>query len=300
MYRMFKFAIASIAIILPLSFTSMAKALRVALPADIPAQLQAQTAEVVVVGKVVEIEKEPTKAMPFPGAAEKVEYQIAVVKIDDAILGGKGVTTLRIGFQTNGGGVAPPLSTQPNIRPAIARIPGPVVALTAGQEGCFFVSKHPDGDFYVMQQFAQPLNKSAPDYDKQLTTVKKTLKIFEDPKSALKAKEAADRAFAANLLLQRYRSFTSKPNAKLVKEPIDAEESKLILTAMSELKWNQPDANGVTLQGTFSQLGLLPADGYAQPKLIKGQDFNKNLETAATKWLADNKDKYVIKRNVMK
>lgn len=292
-------------VVVAMAAAQQASALRVAMPNRTPAQ-QVMTAEVVVIGKVAEIEKEPTKATQVPGATDKIDYQVAVVKISESVLGAKGLTNVRVGFLTApmGGNVKPlpPNGGGIQIQPAIARVPNPVITLTEGQEGCFFLTKHHDGDFYVLQQFGQPLDKKAADFDKQLDSVKKLVKVFEDPKAALKSKESADREFAACMLVQKYRQYPQsvKPNAKVVQEPIDAEESKLILSTLAEMPWGKVDPNGVGLQNTFYQLGLQPKDGWTQPKFQKGVDFNKVMGDAVVKWMKENAEKYQIQRQVVK
>jgi hypothetical protein len=291
-----------------LAVATAAKALRIAVPASVPAQSQALHSDTIVVGKVIEIEKEAVKAKPFPASPMEVDYKIAVVKINEELRGAKGVTSVRVGF-TELGGLNPPLTAQPDIninrpiaRPTIARIDGPAIVLTAGQEGLFCLVKHHEGDFYVLQQYGQPLEKKAPDYEKQLANVKKLIAALENPKAALKDGAPADRAFAAVMLVEKYCSVPPAMRAKgmIVQEPIDAEESKLILEALSQLEWNKPDANGLMLQTAFYRLGLQAKDGWTQPKFQQGQDFSKAMGEAAAKWLKANTEKYVIQRRMMK
>src|SRR6516165_2740847 len=80
-----------------LTATAQSKALMVATPR--PGQLALQ-ADVIVIGKVAEIEKDTVEVSAFPGAPkdQKQNYKIAVVKIDEAITGGKGLTQFRVGF----------------------------------------------------------------------------------------------------------------------------------------------------------------------------------------------------------
>jgi len=277
-----------------------AKALRVAMPNRTPAQ-QAMTAEVIIVGKVTEIEKEMTKATPGVGVKDKIDYHVGVIKISESIQGAKGLTTVRVGWQPTpklGGPV-------PDLQPAVQQLPvrrppfqQQQAFLTEGQEGCFFLTKHHDGDFYVMQQAGMPLDKKVADFEKQMTSVKKVMKVFEDPKTALKAKDASDRQFAANMLIQKYRNYpqVNTPNAKVVQEGIDAEESKLILETLSAMEWGKVDANGQGLQNIWYQIGIQPKDGFVQPKFVQGQDFNKIMGEAVSKWLKDNAEKYRIQR----
>src|SRR3954463_5601249 len=74
---------------------SPAKALMIAPP---PPGLRVTQATTIVVGKVESIEEKTVAAPRFPGDKEKGEYRIAVIKIEDPILGAKGLTTLRVGF----------------------------------------------------------------------------------------------------------------------------------------------------------------------------------------------------------
>jgi hypothetical protein len=76
-----------------------AKAMRIAPPAP---GVRAAMASVIVVGKIESIEEKTVAAKQFPGATEKAEYKIAVIKVEDSILGAKGVTNVRVGF------IAPP------------------------------------------------------------------------------------------------------------------------------------------------------------------------------------------------
>src|SRR5262249_57636836 len=62
-----------------------------------PAQCAAM-AQTVVIGKVVSIEDKTVAAKRYPSDTDKGEYKIAVVKIDDAVLGAKGLTHVRVGF----------------------------------------------------------------------------------------------------------------------------------------------------------------------------------------------------------
>ena len=113
----------------------------------------AAEAEVVVLGKVTEIEKDAVEATPYAGAPkeQKLSYKIVVLKIDAALIGGQGLTQIRVGFSADApvGGIE---EQDGLIRRGGRRgySGGGAVALTAGQEGCFFLTPHHDGDFYVM------------------------------------------------------------------------------------------------------------------------------------------------------
>src|SRR6516164_1077359 len=68
------------------------------------------TADAVVIGKVTAIEDKTVSAEPFPGAKEKAEFQVAVVKIETGVLGTKKLTHIKVGT------IKPP-EGRPVIRP---------------------------------------------------------------------------------------------------------------------------------------------------------------------------------------
>lgn len=268
----------------------------IAMPNRTGAQ-QALQAEAIVVGKVTEIEKEMSKGTPFPGAPEKVDYHVGVIKIGENVVGAKGLTNVRVGFLPAPRGEPGPVGggRRPPFRPQQA-------TLSEGQEGCFFLTKHHDGDFYVMQQFGLPLDKKAEDFGKQLETVKKTLKMVEEPVAALKAKDAAERQFAAAILIQKYRVYPPNVgNKQPTSENIPAEESKLILHTISEMDWakfEQKEGIPVSAQNMFGLLGIQPGQqGFDPPKFQQGQnDYAKVYADYVQKWIKDNAEKYRIQK----
>ena len=62
-----------------------------------PSMRAAQTT-VVFVGKVTEIEPETIDVPAYRGADYKVKYKVAIVKVDEPIIGAKGLTKVRVGF----------------------------------------------------------------------------------------------------------------------------------------------------------------------------------------------------------
>jgi len=288
-----------------------AKALRIALPPK-PA-MQAVQADVIVLGKVIEVEKDAVEATQVKGAPkeQKVSYKIAVVKIEDPLVGARGLTQLRVGFPADApavGGGEPVDGIK--LQPAIARRPirggfGGPVALTAGMEGVFLLAPHHDGDFYVLVNNAAPLLKKDEGYAKELESIKKIAASIDDPVTALKAKDKADRIAAAQTILTRYRG---RPVAgKFVEEDVPAEENKLLVQAVTEMTWipegndyTKPSRSAVWYFLQAEKLGFKPpvfkqpAPGAPQP------DFNKQWEELTTAFLKDNADKIKIKKMVSK
>jgi hypothetical protein len=274
---------------------------RIAFVNQTPAQ-QAAHADVIVIGKVLEIEKEMTQASAHPSVKDKVDFHVAAIRISESIAGAKGLTSIRVGWQP----AAP--ANIPNPQGGGIRIRPPIrqqVALTEGQEGCFFLTKHHDGDFYVLVPSGQPLDAKAADFAKQLETVKKVLKIFEEPVKSLQANTAGDRLFAAAVLLQKYRTPLQQADGKQAKmENVPAEESKLILKAISESEWGkfeQKEGIQVGAQQLFSMLGVGPdQNGFNPPQFMQGQqDFQAVYGKYVKKWLDENSDAYRVQRWVV-
>jgi hypothetical protein len=290
-----------------------AKALVVGAPAK-PSILAAQS-DIVVIGKVVEVEKDTVEATPNKGAPkdQKMSYKIAVVKVEESVIGGKGLTQFRVGFPEGAAASTRPVPAPPPGGGVAGRpFPGRMapVALTAGQEGCFFLSPHHSGDFYIVGSngMAPPLDKKAENYAKQLEEVKKVAKTIDDPVAALKAKALDDRYQAAMIILQRYQM---NRGGSTTREPIPAEENKLIIALLMELPWLPKE--------TKPRIGSDPAPlsrsalwnminpnelGYRPPKQPKRKagdpppDFNKIYDEATMAFLKENADKIKIKRYV--
>src|SRR5262249_42224087 len=214
-------------------------------PGTQPITMRAMYSEVVVVGKVTEIEKDAVEGPAYANAPkdQKLTYKVAIVKIDDPLIGAKGLTQLRVGFPADApaavpgvvpggpGGVGGGVVRGPagRVRPGAA-----MVALTAGMEGCFFGAPLPGADFYVVSGQGPPLNKKDETYDKELKAVWAVVKAIDDPVAALKAKELEDRFRSAHAVLLRYQT-AKGGSARVSREPAPEEENKLLLGVLAEL-----------------------------------------------------------------
>jgi hypothetical protein len=247
------------------------------LPADaLPIPNRLAAADIVVVGKVMAFEDKTVQAAPFPGATNKTEYKIAVITISDALKAPKGVTTLRLGIVPIPPGVAiSPPPFQPNV----------------GLEGCFFLTKHGTADFQVAPSPLNFLDKKNPNFDKDLALIKRCTRILEDPNVALKAKDAEDRFLAAGMLVARYRT---RRSAKDRTEPIEAEQSKLILEALAAADWTPAtDFTKLSPIMVLHRLNLTAKDGFAPTKNTPAA-----YAAYAQQWLRDNAATYRIQRFV--
>jgi hypothetical protein len=249
-------------------------------------------AEVVVTGTVSAVEKEMVNAVRFRGDAEKVPHKVVVIKIDKPLLGGDGVTHVKVGF-------VPPPPADPNVPVRPVRGGFRPVDLKEGQEGLYFLTKHPSGEFYTIAPMMAPLDPKADGYKAQAEQVTRAAAALADPVKALKAEKAADRYAAATALLLRYRALPEDGReTETVKVP--AEESKLILKALAEADWKKPDADGVNPMQAFYQLGLNDAAGWKQPQVKPGADFQEMMKEAFVKWLDGAGKDYQIQKNVPK
>jgi hypothetical protein len=263
-------------------------------------------AETIVIGKVKSIESDPVIAAAAPSDAFKSVYKVAVVGVDEAVLGAGDAKTVRVGFR---------LVHNPQLKNQ---------ELAVDQEAIFFLWKHPDEAFLVAQQPAPTgfgfggggfgfgaygttlIDKKSPNFAKDAATLKLCGKVLADPKAGLQSKEPQERLLTAALLISRYRTpppLRSTPggvgglpvlNLTPPKtEPIDAEESRLILETLANADLIRTDSNlRVSPLGLFFKLGLQPADGYRRPETVF------EIPDSARKWLKENAATYRIQRYV--
>jgi hypothetical protein len=302
------------------SLTAAADVKEAAVPPGLMPTALASVSDVVVLGKVIEIEKDTVEAAPVRGQPKDLKwtYKIAVVKIEDPIIGARGLTQLRVGFPAEGG--APGVVAVPPGAPpggAVARpIRAPQVTLKDGMEACFFLSRHDAADFYIagMNGVAQPILKNDDKFAGKLEEVRKVAKVLDEPVVALKAKELDDRFHAAHVILQRNsysdtRRIVNRVGALPAREPIPAEENKLILALMAELPW-QPDQSkprpatdpvAPSRSALWNLIYRADLVGFKQPSTARKAgdppvNITKIMDEATAAYLKDNKDKIKIKR----
>jgi hypothetical protein len=239
-----------------------------------PGPARVAKADAVIVGTVDGIEPQDVKV-------GNTTYRIAVVRINQGLKGIKDEKTLRIGFI--------PLEMP---KPMVIVTGARPVQLKAGQEGLFILSKQAKENFYTIggvvgYYINSDKNK---EFEKEVQVAKAAAKVTENPQAALKAKDADERLLAAAILIEKYRSF--RPNAK--QEPIDAQESKLILQALADADWQTP-WNFTSLRSNpgqlFQRLGVTAKDGFTVPQ-------GANYQAAAQTWVRENAQKYRIQRFV--
>jgi hypothetical protein len=245
-------------------------------------QAQPTELDVIVIGRVVDIEPRTVTVLDYKAAPKefKSTYTVAGVAIDERILGAAGITRVRVGFLAEGA-------------PSV---------LTNDMEGCFSLSRHPTADFYVL--VSRPAEKGDK-YESELARLKKVALAISDPVAALKAEDLQDRFDAALYLSFRYQS----PRFSMDREPIPEEENKLILKLLEELPWNPP---GVVVDNPnepplphrsflwykfdMGQFGYTESDFPDDPPI----DGRKFMEDYTTKFMKDNADKIRLTRYVQK
>ena len=269
-----------------LSAAAAAQAMMVA-PPVIP--LRVAPADAVVVGKVTGFADKAVAAVRFPGGTDTVNYQIALVQVEEALFGASGAKTLRVGF------LPPPPPGPPGGRgrPPVRRnlLPN----LTLNQEACLFLVKHPAGDFYVLPAYYDVLNKKDnPAFAKEVDEARRCAKLLAAPKAGLGSSNKDDRTLTAVMLVARYRTPRWHAGKPPKEEPIDAAQSEAILKALAEADWairNPRQAQG-SPQAMFNRLGLTEKDGWVPPK-----DAGRWAEVAK-EWLKAHADSYRVRRFV--
>jgi hypothetical protein len=247
-------------------------------------------AECIVVGKVIELEDKTVSAVSVAGATEKTEYQVAVVKIDQALLGAADLTHLRVGFIKPQPVRDEPGQFRPHIRYA-------QVSLAVDQEVCLFLNKLPEESLYVVRGTNSVLDKKVDEnFARDLKLVQRCVKLLKDPKASLQAKSEEDRLLTAALLVYRYRT----PLMGSQTRPIEAGESKLILQALKKANWdkNYPDLGNISAMMVFYRLGLGARDGWTMPQPNELQQDPQAPQKKAKKWLENHAPTYRIQRYV--
>jgi len=239
---------------------------------------QVSTSDVLVVGKVKAIEEKTVVAGLFPTDPYHYELKVAVIAVEEMIVGPKDLREVRVAFR----GI---YSSQPLFKNQ---------ELAVDQEACFGLKRHYEKDFYVSSYTE---NKTSPNYERNIVHIRQAGKCLRDTLAGLKSKEPDDRLVTAALLIGRYRTTTyvAPDSGKVLKtEPIDAEESKLIMNALADADWkvdrNSPLPSPVQL---FQRLGVTVDDGWS-PQPANFVNFYDQAKT----WVKDHADSYRIKKIV--
>ena len=167
----------------------------------------------------------------------------------------------------------------------------------------FFLSRHPDGGFYAMSNMSPPITLEGDEGKKTLESVKKVTAALADPMKGLKSESAEDRYLTAAMLIRKYRGpltvlFQFGPPPAPAKkgpkeEPIDPEQSKLILQALAAADWTPK--NDITQLSPLMVLHRLPLtkdDGWTPPSPKDAKEYT----AYAQRWVRDHVDSYRIQK----
>jgi hypothetical protein len=238
------------------------------------------TTEIILVGRVSAIEDRDIEA-PFPYGGGNVKYRIAVVTVIDGIKDAKNIKTVRLGF------IPPP--------PDAPKLSRPRFSLVVGDEGLFYLTKHPKQNFYLVPGYYDYVPSKSAICKDQAAEAKRLSKLLENVQAGLVSKDRDERFLSAALLVSNYRHRGFVPG-KVATEPIDAAQSKLILTAILEADWTKSEPPfGQAPLVVFNMLGLTKADGWAPPLAIGDPAEHAK---AAQAWLKQNAATYRIQRMV--
>jgi hypothetical protein len=257
------------------ALVSSVQALMIAIP---PGPQKFLNAGAVVVGRVTGME--PTD-VDLNGA----KYRVAVLQVSEVVTGVKADTkSIRIGFIV------------PNEDPKAPRISRPPVQVQVGQDGLFILSKFSNADMYMAPGFGFFVPAAANNFKSEIADAKKAAAISQDPVAAIKSKDARDQMFGLQVLVNKYRSVPAGLNVQTAKqEPIDAEESKLILKTIAAADWKTPQRFGaVSPIQVWMQLGITAKDGWTQPKQFNQIQFGESVQ----EWVRANGETYRIQRFV--
>jgi hypothetical protein len=282
------FFVAGLAVVLA---PAVADAVAVMLPAR-PGPNRVALNDAIVAGRVMGMEDVDVKVAVAPGVNQQATYRIAIVSVTEVVKGKKDLKQIRVGFMPGG-------AIGPGPRPGFGQ-----VQLQTGQDGLFHLAKHAVGDFYVMTtQFDFTPSQAKEQFEKEIAEAKLASNLLENPTQSLQSKEAKERYLTAALLITLYRT----PKAGITKtEPISVEESKLILLALAEAEWKQPQLGGPKRPGfnydpmapmsVFGMLGVTQKDGFMPPAKIQSpQDY----PNACRDWCRQAAGTYRIQRIVV-
>ncbi|MGE3803739.1 MAG: hypothetical protein AB7K24_03585 [Gemmataceae bacterium] len=262
-----------------------AQALSIYIP---PLPERVANARAIIVGTVTAIEKEPVIAPAGPKSEQKIRFQVAVVKVDENLLGAKGLTDLRVGF------VPPPAPAPVGGNNGLPEIPyvGPP-ELKVGMTALFVLAAHPGETFYTARGVRDVLVKAgdAKEFTVELKQARHLASLLADPRAGLTAKDANARFLTGGMLICRYRNFGVRGGEAPPKTvPIDAEENKLILAALRGADWAAQRPDNFTPEHVFLRLPLTAKEGWTRPR-----DY-KQIPAAARAWLEKHKDTYRIEK----
>lgn len=276
-----------------------------------PTAFQKTVNSQLVVAGTVSLAKDTVEAPQWQGSPTKATFRVATIKVTDTLLGEKAAVVKVLLGAADPTYINDPFPGQPP-QPYVAMMPSQI-QLIDGQEGVFFLTKHPTvADAYTHAGGSPPLNPLDTKYKDELAEVKGVAAVHADPLKALKAEKADDRMRAAYVLVLKYRRPPAHDGKVYEQKAIAAEEAKLIFKALQDADWElwdkpqQPnEVRDWTLNPTnlLSQLQIYtgaPGKGnFPQVRPQPGQGYYTAYKAAFTTWMEGDGKEFEIKRFVM-
>jgi hypothetical protein len=244
--------------------------------------------DLIVNGKVAEVERKPARYTTSPTTPVEWYTRTTRIEVSEVLLGPSKIESVRLAV--NPMWLDPPKSWSDTRNEPPKGLPR-VRALAKGREGIFYLSRHHSGEVYVEAMNPIFTDKDDPAYATELVQCRRLVRLLAEPKKSLQARDPADRLDTAGMLVWRYR-VQRYDNQKT--EPIDAEESKLILDVLAEVEWNwyPRDPQAVAANRVFEWLA--PLEGMKAP--AERENFEANFTRAAKEWLRANRERHRIQR----
>lgn len=258
---------------------SACKRLRV----SVPLHTRLAVADVAVFGEVTAVERETIDCERYPGAGNKQENQIAVVRVTRNLHGAANVTHVKVAFVPNYSANARMLDDFDD--------GGRLPTLDVGQRFCFFLKRVPDSGVYSMPYDCPPVEITDKTED-PLDRLAEDAVGLQNPAKALASTDADLRLMTARLLTLRYRTQRAGDTEQVA---ISKDESQLILKAFAELSWTL-ERTDMNTQTVFSRLSLSAADKYQPGAADPNGDPTAPQRTELQRWLAAEGATYQIKK----
>jgi hypothetical protein len=264
-------------------------------------------AQLVVAG-TVSVAKDTVQVPAYQGSPTKVTVRAATIKVTDTLLGEKAAAVKVLIPPADPTYINDPFPGQPP-QPYYPQVPNNV-QLIDGQEGVFFLTRHPtEADAFTHAGGSPPLNPLDTKYKEELAEVKAVGAVHADPVKALKAEKADDRMRAAFVLVTKYRRPPAYDGKVYEQKAIPAEEAKLIFKALQDADWelwDKPQQPGEVRDYTLNPTNLLgqlqvypgaPGKGnFPQVRPQPGQGYHTAYKAAFTTWMEGDGKEFEIKR----
>jgi hypothetical protein len=250
---------------------------------SVPLPERVALADLVAVGKVQAIEPRNLVALPASGDSQGIEYQVAVLKLDQVLGGVQGLSHARLAFQPN----ALQYFEDERLEKAAAMpFRGSAQAfLAVGFDACFFLHGTFGHSYFQAPGYQDIVPREGnTNFDKELDLIKKCVKLLAEPLASLRSKDASDRLLAAAMLVTAYRTPKSSYGPEPIQEAIDVEQSRLIVQAIADADWNNVDPQTqLNPAQVFQRLALTEREGWRLPP----QGFRAQQEHAdhVKQWL---------------